>query len=157
MTKVVALLRHAQSAGKQSGQRDYDRPLTPEGERMARAVGKKFIKSGFCPHLILSSGATRARQTVACLNESLQLPGQKIQFSEELYEAKMADWLDHIHHLPDAAEKILLVGHNPWLSMLAGSFVKRTVELAPGELKVYEFKTDGWMEIDDLGEEIELL
>jgi len=64
MTKVIAVLRHAQSAGKQSGQRDYDRVLTPEGVASINKLGKKLSEQGWKPDFVLGSSATRVQQTV---------------------------------------------------------------------------------------------
>lgn len=154
MTKVIAVLRHAQSAGKQSGQRDYDRVLTPSGEASARALGKKLLEHGFKTGLILSSSSARSRQTTVLVNESLQLPEDKILFKHELYEALMIDWLDHIHDLPGNLDHIILVGHNPWLSMLSSNFAGNVTELHPGELIAFEFDVDDWANISDHGRKV---
>ena len=157
MTKVIVVLRHAQSAGKQSGQRDYDRPLTAKGEADATAAGKKIIKNNFSPDLILSSSAVRARQTVEYLNEILMLPPQKIRYLPELYEGLAVHWLGVIQQLPDELEQVLLVGHNQSLSVLASSFGNGIYDLAPCELKAFSYEVGLWNEITDLGKEIVLL
>ena len=154
MTKVIAILRHAQSAGKQTGQRDYDRTLTTQGEAKVRFLGQKLKKQNFNPELILSSGSARTRQTVALLNESLQIEGSKIQFKTELYDALMANWHDFIHELPDTANTVLLVGHNPWLSMLASDFAGEFCDLSPCELISFEFQVDLWKEITGSGKKV---
>ena len=82
MTKVLLVLRHAQSAGKQTGQLDYDRALTAQGEEIAKALGKKILRQGFKLDLILSSGATRAKATVDLVNQSIQLSGENIHFEQ---------------------------------------------------------------------------
>ncbi len=154
MTKVIAVLRHAQSAGKQSGQRDYDRVLTSPGEACVRSLGKKLLHQGFKTGLILSSSSARTRQTTGILNEFLQLPEDKIRFKHELYEALMIDWLDYIHELPNDLNHVTVVGHNPWLSMLASSFARGAADLLPGELIAFEFETDDWKTISDQGRTI---
>ena len=65
MTRKLFVLRHAQSAGKQSRQRDYDRDLTAVGEAKAKALGKKIKKENINIDLILSSDAVRTQRTVA--------------------------------------------------------------------------------------------
>ena len=154
MTKVIVVLRHAQSAGKQSGQRDYDRALTPQGQATAKALGQKLKQQNYNFQFILSSSSTRTRQTVELINETLQLSTEKILFKPELYEAMMVHWLDHIYELPDDINHVLLVGHNPWLSILASTFAGRIRDLGPSELIGFEFKSETWREIGDRGQEI---
>lgn len=154
MTKVIAVLRHAQSAGKQSGQRDYDRALSSSGEVQARNLGKKLSGHLFQTDLILSSSAARTRQTVGLVNEFFRFPEDKILFKNELYEALMSDWMHHIHELPADLNHVTLVGHNPWLSMLASSFAGTVMDLLPCELAVFEFMKESWSEISDPGKPI---
>jgi len=154
MTKVLVVLRHAQSAGKQGGQRDYDRTLTLQGQVAAKALGQKLKQQNYNFQFILSSSSTRTRQTVELINEALQLSTEKILFKPELYEALMVHWLGHIYELPDDINQVLLVGHNPWLSMLASRFKGNIHELSPCALIGFEFESKKWREIGDQGHEI---
>ena len=154
MTKVLLVLRHAQSAGKQSGQLDYDRSLTAEGEEIARALGKTILRQGFKLDLIASSSATRAKGTVDLVNQSIQLSDENIHFEQTLYDGLMSDWNEHIRELPNEVNQVMLVGHNPWLSMLVSSFAGTVIDLAPCELIGFEFDVDSWKEIEGPGKEI---
>jgi phosphohistidine phosphatase len=154
MTKVIAVLRHAQSVGKQTGERDYDRPLTPLGIVTARMLGQNIKKEKIKFDLIVSSAAVRTRQTVQYVNESLTLPGEKIHFIEELYETLTAQWLAHIHTLPGYISRVLLVGHNPCLSILATGFAASICELGPGEMVAFEFDCDTWQRLPETGKKI---
>ncbi|MEJ0057905.1 MAG: histidine phosphatase family protein [Bacteroidota bacterium] len=100
MSKIIFVLRHAQSAGKQSGQRDYDRLLTPHGEAEATACGKIFFEYGNFPDLILCSAAARTRQTLSLFNGHHFISPEKIMFREDLYDALMVHLLDTIGELP---------------------------------------------------------
>jgi phosphohistidine phosphatase len=154
MSKVIAVLRHAQSAGKQSGQRDYDRILTPAGEDCARWFGKNLSLTQFTVELIVSSGSVRTRLTVQLSNEYLRLPEDKIWFKHELYEALMIDWLEQIHNLPQHVQHVMLVGHNPCLSMLASHFAGAPTDLETCEMAAFKFNMNSWQEIRDRGKEI---
>jgi phosphohistidine phosphatase len=154
MTKVIAVLRHAQSVGKQTGERDYDRSLTPLGMITARTLGQKLITKKINFELIVSSAALRTRQTVRCLNEVVALADDRIHFVEELYDALAAQWLDHIHKLPDDIDRVLLVGHNPWLSLLATGFAGSICELGTCEMAVFEFECDAWHSLPESGKNI---
>ncbi len=154
MTKKLFVLRHAQSAGKQSRQPDYDRDLTVEGEAKAKALGQKIKKENYDIDLILSSAATRTRHTVASVNEILQLTSEKIHYKKELYDAMLQDWIAEIHKLPADLRTVMLVGHNPGLSMLATNFHNTIVDLEPCELIAFEFDVNSWEEIENKGKEI---
>jgi phosphohistidine phosphatase len=154
MSKIILVLRHAQSAGKQGSQQDYDRVLTPTGEAAARDLGKKIRELHFDPDLILSSASVRTTQTLSLINESLRIPEQKIHLKKELYEALMTVWLDHIHLLSEEVRTALLIGHNPWLSMLASSLGTNMIELAPCQLVGFEFQPTSWSDISQGGKEI---
>ena len=148
------MLRHAQSAGKQSRQHDYDRDLTAVGEAKAKALGQKIKKENINIDLILSSDAVRTRRTVAFLNETLKLTEEKIQFETELYDALLIEWIDRIHKLPDEVQVVMVVGHNPAISMLATNFHNAIVDLGPGELIAFEFNVNSWAKIANSGKEI---
>ena len=154
MTKIIAVLRHAQSAGKQGGQRDFDRMLTPHGEGDATTLGKKLSEHTDNVELILSSSSVRTRQTVHLANESLHLSHDKIWFKGELYEALIFNWLDYVHNLPMDINQVMLVGHNPCLSQLACSFAGAFIDLSPCELVAFEFNTESCLEIGNRGKEI---
>ena len=154
MTRLLYILRHAQSAGKQSGQRDYERNLTAEGEAKALSLGIKLKHLNNNIDLIISSGATRARHTAVSVNKTLQLPSEKIQFKTELYDALIPEWMGQIHKLPNEVHAVMLVGHNPWLSVLATNFHDAMVDLEPCELIVFKFDVASWEEIENSGEEI---
>ena len=154
MSKVIFLLRHAQSAGKQSGQRDYDRILTPQGEADARARGKIFSGTNYFPDLILCSASSRTRQTLELFNEFYNFPKEKIRFREDLYDATMTQLLDVINDLPQDINKVMLVGHNPGISLLAGDLSSNFIELSTSQLVAYESRSETWKEIGSSCKEI---
>ncbi len=154
MSKIILVLRHAQSAGKQGGQQDYDRELTAAGMTAARDLGKKLAEDHFHPDLILSSAALRTRQTTEVVNEALHLSSDKIEFKKELYEASAIEWRDQIQGISEHTKSILLVGHNPHLSLLASEFAGQMLELSPCELIGFQFNTSAWTEIHSTGKVI---
>ena len=98
--------------------------------------------------LLTMEHASRSRE------QAIQLPDERIQFIEELYEALTGQWLDYIRQLPDDVNRVLLVGHNPWLSMLATGFAGSICELAPCELVAFEFASDTWLALPETGKKI---
>lgn len=149
MSKKIILLRHAQTAGKQAGQRDYDRALTPEGEVNAKKIGEFLLRNSLRPDILISSSAVRARQTSLLVCESFHLQPQQLTFLEQLYEADGDTWLAQIHQLDDVYHTAICVGHNPTLSWLAGKLAARPIDLPPAGLVVFSSPAFSWTNVDD--------
>jgi phosphohistidine phosphatase len=148
MSKKIILLRHAQTAGKQAGQRDYDRTLTPEGEVNAKKIGEFLLRNSIRPDILISSSAVRARQTSLLLNESIHLSPDQLAFLDALYEADGDTWLQQIHQLDNAYHTAICVGHNPTLSWLAGHLAARPIDLPPAGMVVFSSPKFSWTNVD---------
>ncbi len=154
MKKKVYLLRHAQTAGKQAGQRDYDRELTPEGERQVNNLARAMVKSSLLPEFILSSSSARTRRTSQLIHGALHLQVSQMLFLDSLYEAPTAAWLQQLKQLPSSLISVLFVGHNPAISHLASLFASRAIELPAGGFIGFEFLATTWQDLPEVGNEI---
>jgi phosphohistidine phosphatase len=116
------LLRHARAAepaGRWAG-RDAERPLTPPGARKMRriAAGMRALRLSF--DLVLSSPYARARQTAEIAVEVLRLR-QRLQWHDDLRPDGSAErLLRDLARRSRSARRVLLIGHEPNLSELAG-------------------------------------
>lgn len=116
--KTLTLLRHAKSSWDDPVGRDFDRPLNPRGKRAARTVGQKMRSEGLVFDRVLASPATRVVETLSGVGDGYG-PGLEAEFDRRIYLAPASLLLDLIHAVDDAIERLLLVGHNPGLEMLA--------------------------------------
>ncbi len=95
---------------------DDDRPLTPEGERRVRQVGRALKRLGMKVDKIATSPLLRAHRTAEIVAEGLGKP-ELIEVVDDLRAgrdaASIADWL-----ATRAESRLMLVGHNPSLSDL---------------------------------------
>lgn len=152
--KTLYLLRHAHTlpAGPEG---DKARKLSPQGEMDARALGRVMAEKQYRPTYILCSPATRTRQTLACVLESL---GEiETDFPELIYERSTGDILHAIHGVPGDYSGLLVVAHNPSIhqlaAMLAGSGDDavlrrlRTEGYSPCTLTVLSCPVESWAEI----------
>jgi phosphohistidine phosphatase len=105
------LLRHAKAAWAAPGMSDFDRPLTPEGMRAARATGRAMAAAGHKPALVLCSPALRTRQTWEGVAEAIG-GGAQVEMPAPLYDGGAKAYLDAIRRAVDTAS-LLVVGHNP--------------------------------------------
>ena len=132
--KSLTLLRHAKSGWDDPVTRDFDRPLNPRGRRAARTVGAEMMSEGLAFDLILASPALRVTET---LDEVAAAGGAlDVRYDERLYLASSATLLDIVRNAPEAAERLLLVGHNPGIEELALRLAGRDGDGLRGEVEV---------------------
>lgn len=116
----LLLLRHAKSDWG-TGLADHDRPLNDRGRKAAAAMGHYMQGEGLLPDLVICSTAVRARQTLACVTEAGQLQ-VAVQYEPALYGASASAILEVVRRDGGAAERLLLVGHNPGFQDVAIQF-----------------------------------
>ncbi|MFZ1080768.1 MAG: phosphohistidine phosphatase SixA [Candidatus Kryptoniota bacterium] len=112
------LLRHAIASEKGAGTfaRDADRPLTTEGTQKMRHIAKAMKGLDLSFDLILSSPYLRAKQTAEIVADVFGLE-KTLRFSGNLAVDGNIDMLIKEIRL-ESLQKILLVGHEPYLSTL---------------------------------------
>jgi len=118
MLKLL-LLRHAKSSWDNLDHSDHQRPLNKRGIKAAPKMGKFIAAKSLTPTLILSSTATRARQTTQLV--SAQFGGDiETRFIDDLYSfAGFHTPLNIIRSNGENQSPLLLVGHNPTMEELA--------------------------------------
>jgi len=123
-SKEIYLLRHGIALLPGSpGHEDKDRPLTPEGKVQIREVAKAILAMGVSFDLILSSPYLRAQQTAEIVAETLN-PGFPLKFSKHLVPHGDPEILiSEINRIYGSKNKILLVGHEPFLSSLISRLI----------------------------------
>lgn len=115
--KTLYLLRHAKSSWKDPGLADHERPLNKRGRAAAKAVAKYMKRAKIAPDIVLCSTAVRAKETLAPIAKLLK--PEKIVFERAIYEVPERQLWKHLRSLPEKAESVLMVGHNPGLHDLA--------------------------------------
>lgn len=115
--KTLLVLRHAKSDWSDDALDDHDRPLAPRGEQAAPAMGRHILRRGLVPALVLCSTARRARDTLAlAAAEWPEMP--PVRHDRELYLAGVDGILRRVAAVEDAADPLMVVGHNPDLQRL---------------------------------------
>ena len=117
--REVCFVRHAKSSWDRPGISDYDRPLDERGLRDAPRMAKEMQKMGLIPDFIITSGANRARSTAEYFRKEFDLPDEKFEVTDKLYEATPETVYKVIMSAPDEARFIYLFGHNPTFSWIA--------------------------------------
>lgn len=112
----IILLRHGKSSWSDPTLSDVDRPLAPRGERASRRIAKHLRRKS--PALVLCSSSLRTRQTLEAIEPSLG-KGCSVELAAELYAASEQKLLERVRALPESADSVMLIGHNPGLQELA--------------------------------------
>lgn len=116
--RTLYLLRHAKSSWDNPGVADLDRPLTDRGRTAAGQMAEHLRISGCRPALVVCSPALRTRQTLDLVAPGLGLQA-RVQVDESMYGASASQVWRRVRELPDSADEVLFVGHNPGLHELA--------------------------------------
>jgi phosphohistidine phosphatase len=120
---VLWLVRHAEAA---DGLPDDERPLTERGMGQADAVGLALARLGTSIDACLSSPKVRAVQTAqrACEPLGVQVTVEPALSGEPI----------DVHELTAGMGNVMLVGHDPSLSLLLHDLTGTQVRLAKGSL-----------------------
>lgn len=118
-TCPVILVRHAHAEWPDWSGRDFDRPLTPRGERDAHGAAVAIGAAGHRPTLVLASPALRTRQTAGILMAQLGLPEAALRLVDDLYNAPGGTLVTELRRHCVGAGTLMLVAHNPGISEAA--------------------------------------
>jgi len=144
MQRRVILMRHGHA---EQAADDYSRPLSELGVAQARASGAALAREGWIPSEVLTSSAPRAQSTAECVAETCGYHGA-VRAERALYLAPERLCLDALRKLSPDVESVLLVGHNPGLSGLAGLLFGRQGDLSPAEYVSEVFELESWSELE---------
>lgn len=129
MMATLVLLRHAKA--EPGGPSDFDRELAPRGREQAARVASHLAEAGLVPAAVVCSAATRTRQTWA--HVAAGLPGGSgipVEYLRELYSATPDLVRETVAAHGPSAGVLLVVGHEPIMSMTAGAYADADSERA---------------------------
>lgn len=109
------LVRHSKAA--HDAPTDIERPLTSKGRVMADALARSLDSRMNGVDLLLVSPAARARQTARPLQERLHLG--EIRVEPEIYHHGPNGILRLLEPLAESVRSVVVVGHEPTMSILA--------------------------------------
>jgi phosphohistidine phosphatase len=149
------LIRHAK-AEPSVGRGDYERRLTNRGRADARRVAAALAVRRMLPDLLVHSGAARAKETAEIL--AAEWPRQ-VELLEDVgvYDASETTLFARTRALPNARQRVGLVGHNPGLGALATALagsgaepeLRRLAAKYPtGAVAALDFSVDRWEDVE---------
>jgi phosphohistidine phosphatase len=149
MPKTLLILRHAEAyPGGRGG--DKTRDLTEEGRITAAQIGRALAGLEKRPDLIVTSDATRAMQTAEIVAKEAAYGGE-IRPEPDMYGAWLDALLETMRRLPDDAECVLMVGHNPGLTDLCAALRREGpdeyIALRTASLAHFELDAPSWRRV----------
>ena len=147
--KTIYLLRHARAEMADHNLADKERRLVKSGIEDARTVAGILKKFSSGPELILSSDTTRTVETAKIIAKKLKIGGLEIVFNGEIFSAENSETiLNLIKALDDKYNSVMIIGHNPTLSALAGLLAKSfTFDLPKAGLLGIACSSNTWQEV----------
>ncbi len=146
--RTLYLLRHAKSSWKDDSLRDFDRPLKGRGRKAAEQMGQVLAEEKLKSPLVISSPAVRARETTDLVLESAGFK-VKPQFEERIYEAEVRTLLEVVESIPDSADTVIMVGHNPGFENLLSYLTGDNRHMSTCALAKIEFDVASWSELSE--------
>ena len=146
--KTLLIFRHGKAEERAPGG-DRDRALTPRGERDVVRVAHHLAANAGMPDSIITSDARRAYQTATIAAETIGFPGT-VPAEPRLYNAGEDALVQLVHALPDTADTVVLVGHNPGFERLGNRLVAADTpiqELPTAGLIHLEFDVAHWQDV----------
>jgi phosphohistidine phosphatase len=144
--RQILVYRHAKTEKSDGDVSDRQRRLLPRGQRQCESIGELLKEHGLEPDLIVTSPALRARETARRTAEAAGLRTE-ITDDERLYEATPRTYLSIIQDLPDTAQRVMLVGHNPGAEEFIDHATGKDRRMKTGNLAVLESDLSSWASI----------
>lgn len=157
MRRKLTLVRHAKSSWNNLNLSDFERPLNRRGLKNAPEMGKRLVDAKYEVDLIFSSPAVRAMTTAEFIASELEYNLQRIKYDKSIYTASLDELLDLISSIDDGFESVMLVGHNPGLTLLCNHLSNAAIDNMPTcSIAQIQFNINNWRSItENTGELLE--
>jgi phosphohistidine phosphatase len=152
MSVELLLLRHGHASvtpPSWDDRGDFGRQLSEKGEQQSAQVGEWIRSHDLEPDSIVCSSAVRTVATAIDVCVAAELDQTLINFEDSIYEAEVSSLVEFLSHTTKQVKRLLLVGHNPGLEMLASKLAgnvprSTTGEVMPPATLVHIVLDGGW-------------
>ena len=148
--RFLMVMRHAKSSWDNAHATDHERTLNQQGRDAAPKMARWMAAHHWLPEQIVCSNARRTRETAELLLATWGHP-MEISFTRELYLAPAESYLEVAGQISDDVHRVLLIGHNPGVSILAGKVSEEIDHMPTASLAIFRLTVDRWCELTRLG------
>lgn len=139
--KRLFLMRHGEASF--SADLDFDRTLTPKGRSKVSQVAARLNQ--LAPEIgkVYCSPAQRTKETSGIVAERVLFKNH--EFVRSIYDGDLQDLMDILENSSSEVNEVMIIGHNPLISMLAANLSDGDyLNMQPGDLMYLEFPLDSW-------------
>jgi phosphohistidine phosphatase len=146
--KTVYIVRHGKAVPAHANIADADRLLTDTGVARTCKIAEYMTESKPVIDQIIASPAERAFATALIIADKLGIKANKVVSDEKLFTGDESDILEVIENLDNSINSVMIVGHNPIITMVANRFASPKLESLPttGVVSVH-LDTDKWIDL----------
>ena len=146
--KTLLLLRHGKSDWSADTGSDAERPLRGRGKKAARHMGAFLAATGQLPDRIVTSPAVRAHDTARRVAEAGRFADRPMEVDPALYFGGVEPLRAALHRQPDAAQTVMLAGHEPVWSAACSAFIGGgTVRFVTAAIARIDFDVERWTDV----------
>jgi len=143
----IIIFRHGKSDWDAIYDMDHNRPLSKRGYKAAKIMGRYLKKIDQIPEKVISSSATRAKDTAELAIRHGKW-SSKLSIESKIYGGSSETLLDIIHHLDKKIKSVCLVGHEPTCSNFISLCTFHRQRFTTASMAKINFKTDKWNKIE---------
>jgi phosphohistidine phosphatase len=146
--KTVYIVRHGKAVPAHANIADADRLLTDTGVARTCKIAEYMNETKPVIDQIIASPAERAYATALIIADKLGIKANKVVSDEKLFTGDESDVLEVIEALDDSIKSVMIVGHNPVITMVSNRFANPKLESLPttGVVSVH-LDTDNWVDL----------
>ena len=143
----IIIFRHGKSDWDAIYDMDHNRPLSKRGYKAAKIMGGYLNKIDQIPDKVISSSATRAKNTAELAIRHGKW-SSKLSIESNIYGGSSETLLDIIHQLDKKIKYVCLVGHEPTCSSFISLCTFHSQRFTTASMAKINFKVDKWNEIE---------
>lgn len=145
--KKIYFMRHGK-AEDGFGKSDHERALTEKGRKKTNKIAQFLISQSIKPQQLLVSDAQRTLDTAAIICQYLEIKAEDVSVIGKLYLASSDDILEQIYALDDQIDEVMIIGHNPDISVLPGYLCNMDMDWIPTSSIIgIKYNLNRWNEI----------
>jgi len=143
----IIIFRHGKSDWDAIYNMDHNRPLSKRGYKAAKIMGRYLKKIDQIPDKVISSSATRAKNTAGFAIRHGKW-SSKLSIESNIYGGSSETLLDIVHHLEKKIKSVCLVGHEPTCSSFISLCTFHSQRFTTASMAKINFRVDKWNEIE---------